>query len=119
MPLTNYSLTNCVILPLFVICLLLCYCVFLAQPSGPCWFCLASPEVEKHLVVSVGTQVHCALQLHFLYNIIEIFKSTDSIICFIIGLTRCLKEQLRRREFVIGWFVANATDETERIDLDL
>jgi len=30
---------------------------FLAQPSGPCWFCLASPEVEKHLVVSVGTQV--------------------------------------------------------------
>jgi len=30
--------------------------VSVAQPSGPCWFCLASPEVEKHLVVSVGTQ---------------------------------------------------------------
>lgn len=28
-----------------------------AQPSGPCWFCLASPEVEKHLVVSIGTHV--------------------------------------------------------------
>ncbi|NXD70796.1 C19L1 protein, partial [Eolophus roseicapillus] len=31
------------------------------QPSGPCWFCLASPEVEKHLVVSIGT--HCYLAL--------------------------------------------------------
>jgi hypothetical protein len=32
-----------------------------AQPTGPCWFCLASPEVEKHLVVSVGTQCYLAL----------------------------------------------------------
>ncbi|KAK4821225.1 hypothetical protein QYF61_015793 [Mycteria americana] len=31
------------------------------QPLGPCWFCLASPEVEKHLVVSIGT--HCYLAL--------------------------------------------------------
>nr|KAF6424729.1 CWF19 like cell cycle control factor 1 [Molossus molossus] len=31
------------------------------QPPGPCWFCLASPEVEKHLVVNVGT--HCYLAL--------------------------------------------------------
>lgn len=28
-----------------------------AQPTGPCWFCLASPEVEKHLVISIGTHV--------------------------------------------------------------
>lgn len=28
-----------------------------AQPSGPCWFCLASPQVEKHLVISIGTHV--------------------------------------------------------------
>ncbi|XP_063483997.1 CWF19-like protein 1 isoform X5 [Symphalangus syndactylus] len=27
------------------------------QPPGPCWFCLASPEVEKHLVVNIGTHV--------------------------------------------------------------
>ncbi|KAG8579778.1 hypothetical protein GDO81_011051 [Engystomops pustulosus] len=27
------------------------------QPTGPCWFCLASPEVEKHLVVSIGDLV--------------------------------------------------------------
>ncbi|XP_065750296.1 CWF19-like protein 1 isoform X2 [Phocoena phocoena] len=33
----------------------------LPQPPGPCWFCLASPEVEKHLVVSIGT--HCYLAL--------------------------------------------------------
>lgn len=31
------------------------------QPPGPCWFCLASPEVEKHLVISIGT--HCYLAL--------------------------------------------------------
>ncbi|KAM8911586.1 CWF19-like protein 1 isoform 2-T2 [Lycaon pictus] len=31
------------------------------QPPGPCWFCLASPEVEKHLVVNIGT--HCYLAL--------------------------------------------------------
>uniref|UniRef100_A0A2K6CQ36 CWF19-like protein 1 n=1 Tax=Macaca nemestrina TaxID=9545 RepID=A0A2K6CQ36_MACNE len=30
------------------------------QPR-PCWFCLASPEVEKHLVVNIGT--HCYLAL--------------------------------------------------------
>lgn len=32
-----------------------------AQPPAPCWFCLGSPDVEKHLVVSVGTQVYLAL----------------------------------------------------------
>ena len=31
------------------------------RPSGPCWFCLSSAEVEKHLLVSVGT--HCYLAL--------------------------------------------------------
>ncbi|XP_078240784.1 CWF19-like protein 1 isoform X1 [Pogona vitticeps] len=30
-------------------------------PTASCWFCLASPEVEKHLVVSIGT--HCYLAL--------------------------------------------------------
>ncbi|XP_061570221.1 CWF19-like protein 1 [Cololabis saira] len=31
------------------------------QPPGPCWFCLASPQVEKQLVLSIGT--HCYLAL--------------------------------------------------------
>ncbi|XP_047431352.1 CWF19-like protein 1 [Mugil cephalus] len=31
------------------------------QPTGPCWFCLASPQVEKHLVISIGS--HCYLAL--------------------------------------------------------
>lgn len=31
------------------------------QPTGPCWFCLGSPEVEKHLVVSVGDETYLAL----------------------------------------------------------
>ena len=41
-----------------------------AQPSGPCWFCLGSPEVEKHLVVSVGTQVSFGIPLseHFCHS---------------------------------------------------
>ena len=32
-----------------------------AKPSGPCWFCLASPDVEQHLVAAVGTEVYVAL----------------------------------------------------------
>lgn len=31
------------------------------QPAAPCWFCLASPEVEKHLVVSIGSHAYLAL----------------------------------------------------------
>ncbi|CAG2205549.1 CWF19-like protein 1 [Mytilus edulis] len=31
------------------------------EPTGPCWFCLGSPEVEKHLVVSVGIHTYLAL----------------------------------------------------------
>ena len=26
-------------------------------PSEPCWFCLGSPKVEKHFIVSIGKQV--------------------------------------------------------------
>ena len=26
-------------------------------PRGPCWFCLGSAEVEKHLVVTIGEHV--------------------------------------------------------------
>jgi len=46
-------------LPLFVFFNICHHCDFVsvAQPTGPCWFCLASPEVEKHLVVSIGTKV--------------------------------------------------------------
>lgn len=31
------------------------------KPTGPCWFCLSSPEVEKHLIVSVGEHIYLAL----------------------------------------------------------
>ncbi|XP_067860890.1 CWF19-like protein 1 isoform X1 [Heptranchias perlo] len=31
------------------------------KPTSPCWFCLASPEVEKHLVISIGTHCYIAL----------------------------------------------------------
>ena len=29
--------------------------------AAPCWFCLGSPQVEKHLVASVGTHAYVAL----------------------------------------------------------
>lgn len=32
-----------------------------AQAQGPCWFCLGSPEVEKQLVVSVGSQSYMTI----------------------------------------------------------
>ena len=31
------------------------------KPTGPCWFCLSSAEVEKHLIVSVGNHAYLAL----------------------------------------------------------
>ena len=31
------------------------------KPVGPCWFCLNSPQVEKHLIVSVGSECYVAL----------------------------------------------------------
>eukprot|EP00088_Acartia_fossae_P069650 TRINITY_DN9155_c0_g1_i3.p1 TRINITY_DN9155_c0_g1~~TRINITY_DN9155_c0_g1_i3.p1 ORF type:complete len:523 (+),score=146.82 TRINITY_DN9155_c0_g1_i3:40-1608(+) len=30
-------------------------------PSGPCWFCLSSAEVEKHLIISVGEHSYLAM----------------------------------------------------------
>lgn len=35
---------------------------FAAPIQGPCWFCLGSAEVEKHLVVSVAdnVRIYCA-----------------------------------------------------------
>ena len=32
-----------------------------AAAAAACWFCLASPEVEKHLIVSVGDESYIAL----------------------------------------------------------
>ena len=32
-----------------------------ASAAAACWFCLASPEVEKHLIVSVGDESYIAL----------------------------------------------------------
>ena len=47
----------CFVYSLAMFCLQPGFVLFTARPSGPCWFCLGSPEVEKHLVVSVGTEV--------------------------------------------------------------
>lgn len=55
------------------------------QSSGPCWFCLASPNIEAHLVISVGEHCYCALakgaltQDHVLILPIEHFPSTASL----------------------------------------
>lgn len=31
------------------------------EATGPCWFCLGSPQVEKHLVASIGSSCYTAL----------------------------------------------------------
>ena len=31
--------------------------IFIMFVTEKCWFCLASPQVEKHLVISIGTEV--------------------------------------------------------------
>ncbi|XP_071515989.1 CWF19-like protein 1 [Panulirus ornatus] len=55
------------------------------KPTGPCWFCLASPEVEKHLVVSVGNHAYVALAKgglvpeHLLILPITHFQSTSDL----------------------------------------
>lgn len=77
------------------------------QPSGPCWFCLASPEVEKHLVVSVGEETYLALAKgglvvdHILILPIGHFQSTVTASIDVIeeiekyksALKKCFKKQ--------------------------
>ncbi|KAF9997307.1 hypothetical protein BGZ65_007113, partial [Modicella reniformis] len=31
------------------------------QPPPPCWFCLSNPEVDKNLIVSIGTEVYMTM----------------------------------------------------------
>lgn len=35
-----------------------------AALTGPCWFCLGSPQVEKHLIISVGLQVYYFVRIY-------------------------------------------------------
>ncbi|KAG5899542.1 hypothetical protein JTB14_008228 [Gonioctena quinquepunctata] len=50
--------------------------------QSKCWFCLASPSVEKHLIISVGTTAYLALakgalvEEHFLICPIEHYQSS-------------------------------------------
>ncbi|OAE21764.1 hypothetical protein AXG93_2550s1010 [Marchantia polymorpha subsp. ruderalis] len=77
------------------------------RPTGPCWFCLSSPEVSTHLVLSVGDHCYCALakgpvvQGHVLLLPIEHFPSTvslafdvlDEMQKYIDGLRECHRSQ--------------------------
>lgn len=53
--------------------------------ANPCWFCLSSPNVEKHLIIAIGE--HCYLALakgglmdeHFLLIPIEHIQSLNSV----------------------------------------
>ena len=67
---------------------MLLYCIYVEDrgkppvAQGPCWFCLGSPEVDKHLVVSVGEQVcdvcirACTLICIFLAGLNAFFCNT-------------------------------------------
>ncbi|XP_076356766.1 CWF19-like protein 1 [Tachypleus tridentatus] len=48
------------------------------QPQGPCWFCLSSSEVEKHLVVSVGDHNYLALAKRIVQICIPNYHITES-----------------------------------------
>ncbi|XP_049616384.1 CWF19-like protein 1 [Syngnathus scovelli] len=70
-------------------------------PPGECWFCLASPQVEKHLVVSIGT--HCYLALakgglntgHVLILPIGHYQSTVALASEVLQEMDKYKEALR------------------------
>lgn len=72
------------------------------QPTGPCWFCLASPQVEKHLVISIGT--HCYLAVakggltpqHVLVLPIGHYQSVVDLSQEVVQELQRYKEALRR-----------------------
>lgn len=65
-----------------------------AKPKGPCWFCLGSPEVEKHLVVSVGDQVSylfllCCFFFFFFFFFFSFFQVCLSISFYMCNMWIC------------------------------
>ncbi|XP_046585130.1 CWF19-like protein 1 isoform X1 [Haliotis rubra] len=87
------------------------------QPSGPCWFCLGSSEVEKHLVVSVGTQTYLALakgglvEDHVLILPIEHVQSyvtsPSEVQQEIISYKTCLKKYFKSRNKEVVFYERN------------
>jgi len=77
-------------------------------PSGSCWFCLSSAEVEKHLVVSIGNHSYLALAKggltpdHVMVLPIACYPSSleipeevaDEISRFKSALKKCFKKEL-------------------------
>ncbi len=39
------------------------------QPGSKCWFCLAEPDTETHLIVSVATETYLGTYMHVSYNV--------------------------------------------------
>lgn len=80
----------------------------LMMRSADCWFCLSSPKVEKHLVVSIGEEVYVALAKgplipeHVLILPITHYPAGsqlpdnvwDEVEKYKESLTRCFKEKL-------------------------
>lgn len=76
-------------------------------PTGPCWFCLGSPEVEKHLVVSVGSETYLALAKgglvddhililpigHYQSSVTALEDVTEEIEKYKKALKKCMKKQ--------------------------
>jgi len=72
------------------------------QPAGPCWFCLSSNDVEKHLVVSVGDHSYLALpkggltSYHVLVLPIACFPSSLDCSAEVLAEMDKFKEALRK-----------------------
>ncbi|XP_053385187.1 CWF19-like protein 1 isoform X2 [Mercenaria mercenaria] len=86
-------------------------------PTGPCWFCLGSPEVEKHLVVSVGSETYLALAKgalvdeHILILPIGHYQSTvtvpEEVLEEIERYKKAIKKYLKKQGKAVVFFERN------------
>lgn len=87
------------------------------QPAGPCWFCLGSPEVEKHLVVSVSDKAYLALAKgglvpdHVLilpvHHHQSLVSSPQDVVEQIEKYKSCLRKMFRSKEKGVVFFERN------------
>ncbi|GFR75681.1 CWF19-like protein 1 [Elysia marginata] len=87
------------------------------QPAGSCWFCLGSPDVEKHLVVSVSDKAYVALAKgglvpdHVLILPVHHYQSLvscpEDVVKQIDKYKSCLRKMFRSQEKGVVFFERN------------
>eukprot|EP01134_Creolimax_fragrantissima_P005921 CFRG5921T1 len=80
------------------------------QPPTQCWFCLSSPEVEKHLVMSVGTELYIAYAKGHLVDehvLILPITHVDSTL----NLTKSAKAELEQHKKALKTYYKETQDK--------